>query len=129
MMETSPERHAYAPILSLPVECYELIFKHLPRAALKNLRLACKALDSVVVSPYSHLYSRVFLSSFRADLDVLHEICRHPRASQAVRELVWDTSPPSGPEAFDAYMLVNEPPQILNWHSEDQKKGGATVKA
>ncbi|KAK2811320.1 hypothetical protein FQN50_002196 [Emmonsiellopsis sp. PD_5] len=73
-------------------ECSTSILSCLPRSSLKSLRLTCKAVDKIVVSPASHLFSRVYLSIYHEDLDALDAIVKHPRLSCCVRELVWDTS-------------------------------------
>ncbi|KAK2790176.1 hypothetical protein FQN52_005671 [Onygenales sp. PD_12] len=73
-------------------ECATSIIACLPRSSLKNLRLTCKAVDRIVVSPASHLFSRIYLSIYPEDLDTLDAIVKHPRLSCCVRELVWDTS-------------------------------------
>ncbi|KAK6832111.1 hypothetical protein RU639_002557 [Aspergillus parasiticus] len=73
-------------------ECAKTIFKHLPRYSLKCLRLTCKDFDELVVSPLSHLFSRVYISLNRMDIYVLGRMSQHPRIAPCVDELVWDVS-------------------------------------
>ncbi|OJD19495.1 hypothetical protein AJ78_00564 [Emergomyces pasteurianus Ep9510] len=62
------------------------IFDYLPNRDLKNVRLTCRFLYTV--TPLT--LSRVFISSFKRDLDVLRSIAEHPVFSQQVTEIVWD---------------------------------------
>lgn len=80
------------PLIFVPFDCYSSIFHHLDREDLKNLRLTCKAIDELVVSPASTLFSRVYVSAHTTDLDVLRAISKSPRTVRCVRELVWGMS-------------------------------------
>lgn len=73
-------------------ECAKTIFKHLSRYYLKCLRLTRKDFDELVVSPLSHLFSRVYTSLNRMDIYVLGRMSQHPRIAPCVDELVWDVS-------------------------------------
>ncbi|PGH23742.1 hypothetical protein AJ80_02171 [Polytolypa hystricis UAMH7299] len=95
------------PAIFVPFECITSIFKHLPRESLKSLRLTCKEMADLVSSPASHLFSRVYVSVFRRDLEVLDEVCNYPRIARCVRELVWDTLQP-----FDGDLSLPMPPDL-----------------
>ncbi|KAL4865180.1 hypothetical protein BDV12DRAFT_200372 [Aspergillus spectabilis] len=71
--------------------CAKEVFRSLPRKSLKNLRLTCKAVDDVVVDQ-SHLYQRVYISPFSADLKVLEEISSNNRIAARVTDLIWDVT-------------------------------------
>ncbi|CEN62962.1 hypothetical protein ASPCAL09590 [Aspergillus calidoustus] len=65
------------------------ILHFLPRSSLKNLRLASKALDELVLLE-SYLFSRVYLSSTYCDIHKLQQTANHPRIARCVTTLVWD---------------------------------------
>ncbi|KAE8139391.1 hypothetical protein BDV38DRAFT_281159 [Aspergillus pseudotamarii] len=86
-----PDPDKVIAVFRIP-ECAKSIFKHLTRYSLKCLRLTCKDFDDLVVSPLSHLFSRVYISFNRMDLWVLGWMSQHPRIAPCVEELVWDVS-------------------------------------
>lgn len=78
------------PLIFVPYECNKNIISRLPRSALKSLRLTCKGVNDLVLSPISHLFDRVYISTNSDDLEALENIADNPRMAQLVRELVWD---------------------------------------
>ncbi|KAK2813003.1 hypothetical protein FQN50_001025 [Emmonsiellopsis sp. PD_5] len=62
------------------------IFDNLPNSDIKNIRLTSKFL--YIVTPLK--LDRVFLSSFRKDIDTLRSIAAHPVYSRQIKEIVWD---------------------------------------
>ncbi|KAL4860812.1 hypothetical protein BDV12DRAFT_204668 [Aspergillus spectabilis] len=88
-MDLSQNR--FLVVMSVP-ECAEIVLAVLNRSQLKSVRLVCTMLDELVASAASHLFSRVYISAYQDDLDVLAAIAIHPRLARCVRELVWDTS-------------------------------------
>lgn len=78
------------PLVFVPYECNKNIISRLPRSALKSLRLTCKGMNDIVLSPISHLFNRAYISTNSDDLEALENIANNPRMAQLVRELVWD---------------------------------------
>ncbi|KKZ60450.1 hypothetical protein EMCG_00736 [[Emmonsia] crescens] len=62
------------------------IFDFLPNSDVKNIRLTCRFLYTV--TPLT--LSRVFISPFKRDLEVLRSVANHPVFSQQITEIVWD---------------------------------------
>lgn len=56
------------------------------------LLFSVKQMDTLVASDRSCLCSRVYISAYQKDIDVLNAISFQPRLVNAVRELVWDVS-------------------------------------
>ncbi|KAI4133559.1 MAG: hypothetical protein LQ347_002124 [Umbilicaria vellea] len=76
-------------MLALPRELLDLIFHHVSRADIKNLRLVSKSFDS---SASLLLITRVYISSHALDLQVFQNVTGHSTFKRTVKEIVWDDS-------------------------------------
>ncbi|KAL4923627.1 uncharacterized protein BDV17DRAFT_296189 [Aspergillus undulatus] len=73
-------------------ECSQVVFSCLQRKHLKRLRLTCRAMDGLVASEASELFSRAYVWGYIRDLMVLEALSLRPRLARCVKELVWDCS-------------------------------------
>ncbi|KAK2598146.1 hypothetical protein QQS21_005697 [Conoideocrella luteorostrata] len=70
----------------LPPEISLLIFQAVPKSDLKSLRLVSKTIDMPAAKL---LFTRVYASVHREDLDVLHAIANHPTLRSLVQEIIY----------------------------------------
>ncbi|KAK2751439.1 hypothetical protein FQN55_000713 [Onygenales sp. PD_40] len=94
---------------SLSNELLYAIFDNLPNSDIKNIRLTSRFL--YIVTPLK--LDRVFLSSFRKDLDTLRSIAAHPVYSRQIKEIVWDDTRLEVPK-LESAEYVQRQAMILN---------------
>lgn len=115
----APEQNGFKATMGMN-ECADRVLAILDRSTLKSLRLSCKQMDTLIASDRSCLFSRVYISAYQRDIDVLHAISSQPRLANAVRELVWDVSrrpdlyePRSRPRLYESSQNLEKCNQII----------------
>lgn len=76
-------------------------FDLLERADIKNLRLTCRTIERVASS--YRVFSTIYLSPKKADLDAFKGICANSELVQHVREIVYDHS------VYNMHLLEDDP--------------------
>ncbi|KAI1340017.1 hypothetical protein F5Y15DRAFT_415442 [Xylariaceae sp. FL0016] len=100
-------------LVTLPGELFVAVASYLPNSAIKNLRLACKALHERAILRLE----RVFLSPNPRNIEVLRAIADHDEFRQHVVELIWDDAQLLGDVPHpDEYLLPRDEPP-LPWES------------
>ncbi|KAI4146217.1 MAG: hypothetical protein L6R39_003542 [Caloplaca ligustica] len=121
----SPQEYIYNKsskgLLDLPTELLIEITRDLSKAEFKGLRLVCSSLEGLA-SP--HIFTTAYVATRRRVFDAFRDLSSHPRLSQHVVELVFDSSW-LDPETAEAYRqplptdsAIDDPPTSPEDHAK-----------